>query len=440
MSQNPILFKNLNILIYGLGKTGISSFKHLYKNNNIFCYDDYRVILDNNLIKKKFLDKKKILNIKFDYIIISPGIDIRKCKLSKFLKKNKKKIITDLDIFYLENKKNFKIAITGTNGKSTTAKILYNILKKNKKDVRLSGNIGKPILEEKFINKKTCFVIEVSSYQMEYSNFFKSNFAVILNISNDHLERHLNIKNYATSKIKLLYKQETNDKCFIDISQNFVKRYLKIKDISSKIINVKLDNLENLKKEIKNKYFHNLSNLKNLQFVLKICKSLKITKKTVINSANNFKSLPYRQQILFKKKNVTCINDSKSTSFASSVDILKSYNKIYWIVGGIPKKNDKLELEKKYYKNIIAFIIGNNSNFFKNEFKNKILYFKFKNFEKLLKKIVEINNKSNEPKIKKCILLSPAAASFDKFKSFEERGKYFNKIIKKIKLKSLINN
>ena len=440
MSQKPILFQNFSILIYGLGKSGVSSFKYLYKKNNLYCYDDYNIKTPNRLIKKKIIEKIEINKISFDYIVISPGINIRNCKLSKFLKKNKKKIITDLDIFYLTNPQNFKIAITGSNGKSTTAKILFNILKKYKREVRLCGNIGKPILNEKSIKKKTCFVIEVSSYQLEYSNFFKSNFAVVLKISNDHLERHGNIKNYTFSKFKLLYQQEKSDRCFIDLSQNFIKKYLELKNINSKITNIKLDNLENLKKDIENTYFHNLSNLKNLQFVMKICKYFKIEKKKVLNVVRNFKSLNYRQQILFKKKNVTCINDSKSTSFSSSVDILKSYDKIYWIVGGIPKKKDKLELEKKYYKNITAFITGKNSKFFEKEFRNKISYFRIKNFKKLIKKIIKISNMNKNLKIKKCILFSPAAASFDKFKNFEERGKYFNEIVRKTKLRSLICN
>ena len=113
---------------------------------NLYCYDDYNIKTPNRLIKKKIIEKIEINKISFDYIVISPGIDLKKCILKNYLKKNKKKIITELDIFYLENKKNFKITITGTNGKSTTSKLLYEVLKNNKKDVRLTGNIGYPIV------------------------------------------------------------------------------------------------------------------------------------------------------------------------------------------------------------------------------------------------------------------------------------------------------
>ena len=151
-------------MIYGLGKSGLSTFNFLKNKNEVFLYDDF------SQKNKKLINYKILLKKKFDYIIISPGIDINKCKLSKFLKKNLKKIYTDLDIFNTFFK-NDCITITGTNGKSTTCQLLYEILSKQKYDVRLVGNIGNPILSAKKIKPKTIFVVEASSYQLEYMNF-----------------------------------------------------------------------------------------------------------------------------------------------------------------------------------------------------------------------------------------------------------------------------
>ena len=200
MLNNKNIFYKKKILIYGLGKSGLSAFKFLTKNNQITTYDD----------KIKSDIKKKIKN-EFDYIIISPGIDIHKCSLRHFLKKNSEKIYTDLDIFYIHHKENYKITITGTNGKSTTAKILHDVLKDQKEDVRLAGNIGNPILLEKKVTNKTIFVIEASSYQLEYSKLFKSNISLILNISLDHLERHKTINKYVNAKFKLIKNQSKKD-------------------------------------------------------------------------------------------------------------------------------------------------------------------------------------------------------------------------------------
>ena len=196
------------ILIYGLGKSGLSSYLFLKKKNDIYLYDDNKSIIKNKKIQKLFIKPNYINKINFDFVVISPGINIRKCYLKSFLEKNFKKIVTDLDVFYSHYYKNKNITITGTNGKSTTSKILFDILINQKRDVRLTGNIGNPILAEKKISPKTIFVIEVSSYQIEYSKNFKANYAIILNITPDHLERHGTFANYVKAKLKLISEAE----------------------------------------------------------------------------------------------------------------------------------------------------------------------------------------------------------------------------------------
>ena len=212
MNGSQINFINKHILIYGLGKSGISCFNFLKKKNNCEIFDDNKENIPKKF-KKKLLKLRDLLNTKFDFIVLSPGIDIKKCKISTFLSKNRSKIITELDIFEISYPKINKITITGTNGKSTTSKLLYDVLKINKKDVRLTGNIGYPILMEKKIKKNTVFVIEASSYQLDYSKFFKSNYSVILNLSPDHLERHKTFKNYVNAKFKIIKSQKEFQRC-----------------------------------------------------------------------------------------------------------------------------------------------------------------------------------------------------------------------------------
>ena len=245
MLNNKNIFYKKKILIYGLGKSGLSVLRYLKKNNEITKYDD-----------KIKVDNKKITKIKFDYIIISPGIDINKCKLSKFLKNNSKKIYTDLDIFYNHHKENSKITITGTNGKSTTAKILYEIIKNHKVDVRLVGNIGNPVLFEKKVTNKTVFVIEASSYQLEYSKLFKSNISLILNISPDHLERHKTINRYVNAKFKLVKNQSKKDFAILNTKNFYIKKKLKSKNFLTKVIKIKKDVDNNFLRKINNQYFN----------------------------------------------------------------------------------------------------------------------------------------------------------------------------------------
>ena len=418
-------FENKKILIYGFGKTGKACFKYLKKKNFIKVFDDKQKNIQNKI------SKKNILSSSFDAIVISPGIDLNKCSISKYLNKNKNKIISELDIFYLNNLLNKKITITGTNGKSTTSKLLYEVLKKKYKDVRLVGNIGKPILSEKNIKSNTLFVIEASSYQIDYSKYFKTDYAIILNISPDHLERHRTFDNYIESKFKLLKKQDKNGYAYIDKNNSYINKKLKKNKIKSKIFKIN-SNLQALfSKKITNKYFENENNKINLKFVIEISKSFNIKNNLILKVVNLFKGLKYRQEIVFKNKNLLIINDSKSTSFSSTINILKSYKNVYWLVGGEAKKGDKFILKKKYFKNIKAYIYGKNKSFFKEKFKNKIKFKTYISIENALKDVInDIGDKSSQSNI----IFSPSAASFDQFKNFEERGKYFNFLLKKLKL------
>jgi len=420
-------FLKKRILIYGLGKSGLSTYSYLKKNNIISLYDD-RIITKKN-IKDTYTTYKEIIKKEFDCIIISPGIDINNCKLSRFLKKNYKKIYTDLDIFYSRYAFNQKITITGTNGKSTTAKLLYDILKDQKKDVRLVGNIGNPVLLEKKIKKDTLFVIEASSYQLEYSKLFKTNISLILNISPDHLERHKTINKYVSAKFKLIKNQSKNDIAILNTKNFYIKRKLKQKKFAPSILKIEKYISDRFIKKIDNHYFDTDGNKENLTFVLKVSKILKLKNNLLLKSLKNFKGLSFRQEIIHNSKFLKIINDSKATSFSSSEKLLKSLKNIYWIIGGLPKKGDKFLLKKNDCKKIKLYIFGKNQKFFINELKNKMAFKSFLNLKSLIAKVfLDIKNENNF--IKKTILFSPASASFDTFKNFEERGRYFNKLIK----------
>jgi len=422
MKTDKDIFLGKKILIYGLGKSGISTFKFLKKRADVYLFDD------NQKTNLKKITINQVIKTNFDRIIISPGIDISNCKLSEFLNKNLDKIYTDLDVFY-SFYKNTSIAITGTNGKSTTAKILFDILTNQKKDVRLIGNIGNPALSEKQISKKTFFVIEVSSYQLEYSKIFSAKYAVILNISIDHIERHKNLTNYVNAKFKLLNSQNNKSFAFVKKNDLLINQKIRKNKFKPKIYKVDTLNMNKLSNQLNNKYFISDGNKENLSFILKIASKLKLNKTKLFKTLNNFKGLKYRQQITFDNKNLTIINDSKSTSFASSESILKNFNDIYWILGGIPKKGDKFKLTKKKCRNFKVFTFGNHHKQFNRILRNKIKIKKFKNLNETLKKIFfEIKKQ----KIKKnTIFFSPAGASFDSFKNFEDRGKYFDQLIKK---------
>ena len=214
--------KKFSFLVYGLGSTG-SSVIRFFKKKKIKNFS----IWDDNLKLRKQYKLKKVSNLKnvlkkVDYIVLSPGVSLRKTKFKRQLKKYNKKIITDIDLLYLSNSHFKSIVVTGTNGKSTTCKIIQHLLKNNKFQTQLGGNIGTPVLDLN-IQKNIFLIIEASSFQLSHSKFISPDYAILLNITNDHLDWHGSLKNYISSKLKIFSLQ--NKENFAILNKKFKKAF-----------------------------------------------------------------------------------------------------------------------------------------------------------------------------------------------------------------------
>ena len=415
-----------SFLVYGLGLSGRSVVKY-FKRMKI---KNYKVWDDK---KKKIFKSKRTKNLDkvlrdVDYIVLSPGISLIE---KKFLMRFKKKIISDIDLIYLTNKNFESIVVTGTNGKSTTCKLINHVLKKNGFKVLLGGNIGTPILDLK-IKKNSYVIIEASSFQLSHSQFIRPSYAFLLNITNDHLDWHGNWQNYLKSKFKIFNLQKKDQFAIVnkDLEKIFKKQFF-----SSKLIIRRKKKYKKIKYKIKNQYLKLNINDENMSFVYKLSKLLRIGEAKFIQAVNSFIGLPHRYEIFLKKKNITFINDSKATSFESSKAALSSNKNIFWIVGGLPKEKDKIDL-KNIRRNIIkSYIIGKNINYFKKQLNNKVNFSITKN---LKNSIVEVLKDVRLFK-KDCsiVLFSPAAASFDQFRNFEIRGNKFKKLCKSYAKKNI---
>ena len=403
--------------IYGLGLSGKSVHKFLKKRKvkTIYTWDDK----NNSQNKKKLNFFHNALN-RVDYIVVSPGINIKATRFKTILYKNRKKIITDLDLFYMQNLSVKSIVVTGTNGKSTTCQLMQHVLRSNKIDAQLGGNIGKPVLDLK-IKKKSIVIIEASSFQLFYTKFIKPTFAVILNISKDHLDWHGTIQNYKNSKFNIFSKQDNQDYALLN-NQELIKLFRK-KKFLSKLKKIQGNTLE---KYIKNKYLLSKPNLENVSFVYELSNIFKIKKKIILKAFNTFKGLPHRNEIFYHKRGATFVNDSKATSFEAAQHALKNNKNIFWIVGGLPKLGDKFNL-KSVRKNIIkSYIIGKHINYFKKQIEKSIKYKISCNLKEALEDIFQ--DLQLYKKIKATVLLSPASASYDQFNNFVERGNQFKKL------------
>ncbi len=422
--------QNKKFLVFGLGLSGTSTINALSKfGAKIECWDD-------NLELRKKAKSKFILNSNwfdnyYDFIVISPGINIYKHKYKNFFLKYKNRTITDLDLFYSSLKSKNVIVVTGTNGKSTLTKLIYDLLKKSNKKAYIGGNYGKAVLDLPFEDKKAIFVLELSSYQIDYSKNIYSSVAIMLTISPDHLERHETIEKYISTKLKIFDTLVAAGQGFIDLNTNFKSKILRM------VKKNKYKNILYIKKNTKlfvNKKLISLSllgnHLNNLIFIAyKVSKIFNISLSKYIYTIKNFKGLPHRQEIVKIKNNLIFINDSKATNFNSSEVALEKYKNIHWIVGGLPKKNDQINV-LKYKKNILkAYVIGKSINFFLKSFKNLIDFEVNHTLEKSLKSCIFNANKNRN--LNQTVLLSPSAASFDQFKNFEDRGNKFKNFLKK---------
>ena len=189
-----------------------------------------------------------------------------------------------------------------------------------------------------------------------------------------------------------------------------------------------MKDFKKIKHKIKNDYLAHDINNENMSFIFTFAKLLKIKENSFINSMKSFKGLTHRFEFFLRRKNITFINDSKATSFTATQSALSGLKNIYWILGGQPKKGDKIKISK-FKRNIVkCYLIGKNKNFFKNQIKDKLSFSicnTLKNSVIQIFKDIKLHESFN-----KYILLSPAAASFDQFSNFEERGNTFKKLCK----------
>ena len=419
-------------LVFGLGISGNATLSQLKKNKAIVeCWDDSPQL--RRKIQKQYKVNKNWFENDYDFIVISPGVNIYLHSKKLFFLKNNSKIITDLDLFLSSIKGQKVVMVTGTNGKSTMCKLIYDLFKDSKKKVYIGGNYGTPVLNLPYKNKAAIFVLELSSYQLDYSSRLYSDVSILLNVSPDHIERHKNFNNYILAKLKIFEGLSKKGAGFLDLST----------DIQSKILNLfksqkySKNNIQLIKKNINSKSKTNSispnlrgAHYKNFLYIaFKISKLFKISKKSYLKTIKNFKGLPHRQEIVKVKKNLTFINDSKATNFSSTLVALKNYKNIHWILGGLPKAKDKINISRFKSDILRTYIVGKSTKLFLKQIKNTLKYsinFSIKNA--LLSALDEAKK---YPTLKQVILLSPAAASFDQYKNFEHRGTDFINLVKR---------
>ena len=441
----------MKIVVLGGGESGFGA-AYLAKKKGLEVFlsdkglikDDYKKLLTDAGIEfeEGKHDDERILAA--DWIIKSPGIPKKADIISKI---NRKGIRLSSEIEFASEFTDAKIiAITGSNGKTTTTSLIYHILKNDDLKVGLGGNIGKSFAKQVADENFDYYVLEVSSFQLDDIQNFRPYISLLLNLSQDHLDQYnYNYEEYALAKFRITENQE-NDNFFIynkddEMSMNLLEKL----EIKAKMIPFSLkeklkeggylteDNMTiNLDGEFSMKIDelalvgnHNIANSLAASIAGKI---LKISNESIRNSLTTFQAVEHRLEQVAEINGVKFINDSKATNVNATYYALESMKQpTVWIVGGVDKGNDYTEIEalvKRKVKAIVCLGIDNQKilDFFKDK---KELIYSTSSMEEAVK-ISKSLAKSGDT-----VLLSPCCASFDLFDNYEDRGTKFKKEVLK---------
>ena len=439
------------MLILGAGLSGIGS-AELAKRNSLDI-----LLSESNEIDAKIKSKLKKLDIEFeenshtnaktysaDIVIKSPGIP-DESDIINILSKKGFSIISEIEFASLFSSTP-AIGVTGSNGKTTTATIIHNLLTDANINCSISGNIGKSF--SSVCQKKYDYdVIELSSFQLDGIVNFQPKIAVLTGISEDHMDRYSSFQKYIDSKFRIVMNQ-TNEDYFIFNSDCLVTtEYMNKNNIKSKLLPFTLkkiidqgayykDGVINIISE-KNKISMSIENFKlkgkhnirNAMAAATVANLLQIRKETIRKSLELFQGVEHRLEKVLTINKVNYINDSKATNTNATYYALESMDSpTVWIVGGVDKGNDYSELKKIVSKKVKAIICLGANNL-------KIIDF----FENLVEYIFDVDSMQDAVniayKISKSgdnVLLSPACASFDLFDDFEDRGRQFKNAVRKL--------
>lgn len=428
--------KNKKIGIFGLGVTGLSIYSDIkFKTKNIICWDDS----EKNRIN--FQDQEILLDLSnekwqsIDTVFISPGVPSNH-QIFLLAKRHNILISSDIELFIHNNPHSKIIAITGTNGKSTTTALIGHILNSCGYDFPIGGNIGTPALS--LPKNKTGYVLELSSFQLDLISFFNPTISVLLNITPDHIDRHGTFDEYCKAKMRIFRGDGIK---IIGIDSNICREIYDtlISKGEKNIISIgsgkNKNSISYADDSIHDDFYdassykipelHNLigrHNKENIVAAYAVCRSLGLKPNEIINQLNSFQGLKHRMQNLGSKNNITYFNDSKATNASSAAGSLSSMKNIFWLAGGIFKEESLDPLEKSLQNVKKAYLFGESSLLFSKYLKNKI---DFEVFSTMQEAFSKANREAKKAKEQAYVILAPACASFDQFKNFEDRGDQF---------------
>jgi UDP-N-acetylmuramoylalanine--D-glutamate ligase len=457
-------YEGRRVAVFGLGRTGIATVKALEAGGaKVSCWDDFEAARDAARAEGLQLDD---LNRRdwgdIAALVLSPGIPLHFPKPHRVVELARAvdaPIIGDIELFAealmaLPAKRRPKvIGVTGTNGKSTTTALIGHILRETGRNVRVGGNIGDAVLSLDPPVPGSIYVLELSSYQLDLTKSLNCDVAVLLNISPDHLDRHGSFAAYFAAKQHLFGMQASNGHAIIGIDDNETSAlYSRLRNQRREDLVVPIaagrvfargvyalgdrvyDALDCASRPMvdldKTRALPGRHNAQNAAAALAAVRLIGLSSRAAADAMKTFPGLPHRQELVARKRGVRFINDSKATNVEATVQALSCYDDVYWIAGGRAKDGGLAPIAPCRDRITKAFLIGEAADRFADELGAEVPHTICGDLETAVREAAQ--NAWQSPNKGAVVLLSPAAASFDQFTSFEARGDAFRTCVRSL--------
>ncbi|UXM95880.1 UDP-N-acetylmuramoyl-L-alanine--D-glutamate ligase [Bartonella sp. HY329] len=465
-------FKGEKVALFGLGGSGIATAKALIAGGSkVIAFDDNVESVER--AKQEGITTGDLHFIDWSEIkalILAPGVPLTHPHphwSAQMARANNIEIIGDIELFVRERnafllRNHFSsqdcpfIAITGTNGKSTTTALIAHLLQETGYDVQMGGNIGTAILSLEPFAKKRCYVIECSSYQIDLTPSINPTIGILLNLTPDHIDRHGSFEHYATVKERLIKGADiavvSIDDIFCEkIAIRVLEQQHKLVPFSTKrtihtgwfaesdkIFKAGRKELHEIASLSGIASLRGAHNAQNALAALATCVSIGVTEKKLTTALATFKGLAHRMEEVGRKDHVIFINDSKATNAEATAPALSTFDNIYWIAGGVAKEGGISSLKEFFPKIRKAYLIGEAAENFAQTIGSDIDVVISETLEKALQQAArdaalaqaDLAAESGADAIA-AVLLSPACASFDQFANYGARGDDFRDLVQK---------
>ena len=454
------VFAGKKVAVFGLGKSGLLSAGALVKGGaNVVVYDDSeKMCADAASAGLGVQNLREIDWSEIAALVLAPGVPLTHPTphwTVQLAQKAGVEVIGDIELFCREREKSGAdcplIAITGTNGKSTTTALTAHLIASAGFDAQMGGNIGVPVLALEPFMQNRVYVLEVSSYQIDLAPSLRATVGILLNVTEDHLDRHGTIENYAALKTLLPASVEKGGTAVIAVDDRWTRSAAdRIERAGHKVVRVSTTG------PLRDGYFaegtrimradngkahpavqlagigslRGLHNAQNAACAVAACAAIGIDLPTIQKGLVRFPGLAHRMQQIGRKGSILYVNDSKATNADSAAKALGSFNDIFWIAGGKPKTGGITSLAEFFARIRKAYLIGEAAEDFAHTLEGKVPY----EIVGVMSAAVDAATRDAEASALRepVILLSPACASFDQYPNFEVRGKAFADLVRAV--------